>query len=110
MLSQDRDLSKVTKSANANQSIDHLIPAYSGIAKADQAIHDALQNADDAAKAFVYRTIRGSLLIKETNGLSETERQANISLGKEKAVFAANTRIDEGHRESFLDAMNSIAN
>lgn len=108
-LSQDRDLSKVTQSANANKSIDHLLPEYSGIASADQAIHDALKNADNDTKAFVYRTIRNNFLVKDASELSEEERQANISLGMEKATFAANTMLDEGQRKSFLDAMGQIA-
>lgn len=108
-LSQDKDLSKVIQSANANKSIDHLLPEYSGIASADQAIHDALKNADDDTKAFVYRTIRSNFLVKDASELSEEERQANISLGMEKATFAANTMLDEGHRKSFLDAMEQIA-
>lgn len=108
-LSQDRDLSKVIQSANANKSIDHLLPEYSGIASADQAIHDAMKNADDDTKAFVYRTIRNNFLVKNASELSEEERQANISLGMEKAGFAANTMLDDRHRKSFLDAMEQIA-
>lgn len=108
-LSQDRDLSKVIHSANANKTIDHLIPAYSGIASADQAIHDAMKNADNDTKAFVYRTIRNNFLVKDVSELSEEERQEKISLGMEKAAFAANTMLDEKHRKSFLDAMEKIA-
>ena len=109
-LAQDRDISQFIKPAeDGNKSIDHLIPAYSGNAKADQAIHDALKNADDDTKAFVYRTIRNNFLVQDVNGLTEKERQANISLGMEKAAYAANTMIDEGNRDSFLDAMKSIA-
>lgn len=59
-LSQDRDISKVTQSANANKSIDHLLPEYSGIASADQVIHDALKDADNDTKAFVYCIIRSA--------------------------------------------------
>lgn len=109
-LSQDRDISQFIKpSENGNKTIDHLLPAYSGIAKADQAIHDALKNADDDTKSFVYRTIRNNFLVKDASELSEKERQANISLGMEKAAYAANTMLDEEHRKSFLDAMESIA-
>lgn len=109
-LSQDRDISKLIKPVeNGNKSIDHLLPEYSGIASADQAIHDALKNADDDTKAFIYRTIRNNFLVKDASKLTEEERQANISLGMEKATFAANTMLDEGHRKSFLDAMEQIA-
>lgn len=109
-LSQDRDISRLIKPLeNGNKSIDHLVPAYSGIASADQAIHDALKNADNDTRAFVYRTIRNNFLVKDASELSEEERQANISLGMEKATFAANTMLDEGHRKSFLDAMGQIA-
>lgn len=108
-LSQDRDLSKVIQSANVNKSVDHLIPAYSGIAGADQAIHDAMKNADDDTKAFVYRTIRNHFLVKDVSKLTEEERQEKISLGMEKAAFAADTMLDEKHRKSFLDAMEEIA-
>lgn len=110
ILSKDRDISKIIKPLeDGNKSIDHLLPEYSGIARADQAIHDALKNADDDTKAFVYRTIRGSFLVKNASEMTEEERQANISLGMEKATYAANTMIDEGHRKSFLDAMGQIA-
>lgn len=109
-LSQDRDVSKLIKPLeNGNKCIDHLIPEYSGIASADQAIHDALKNADDDTKAFVYRTIRNNFLVKDASELSEEERQANISLGMEKATYTADTMLDEGHRKSFLDAMGQIA-
>lgn len=108
-LSQDRDLSKVTKSANAYHSIDHLIPAYSGISKADHAIHDALKDADDETKGFVYRTIRNNFLIGSASDMTEEERQAKISQGMEKAEYAADNMIDEAHRKSFLDAMGAIA-
>lgn len=83
-LSQDRDLSKVIQSANANKSIGHLIPAYSGIAGADQAIYDAMKNADNDTKAFVYRTIRNNFLVKDVSKMSEEERQEKISQGMEK--------------------------
>ena len=109
-LSQDRDISQFIKPLeDGNKSIDHLLPAYSGNAKADQAIHDALKNADDDTKAFVYRTIRNNFLTQDVSELTEEERQANISLGMEKATYAANTMIDEGSRGSFLDAMKTIA-
>lgn len=81
-LSQDRDISKLIK---------------------------PLKNADDDTKAFVYRTIRNNFLVKDVSELTEEERQANISLGMEKAAYAANTMLDEGHRKSFLDAMGQIA-
>lgn len=109
-LSQDRDISNLIKPLeNGNQSIDHLLPEYSGIASADQAIHDALKNADDDTRAFVYRTIRNNFLVKDASELTEEERQANISLGMEKATLAANTMLDEGQGKRFLDAMEQIA-
>ena len=82
-LSQDRDISKLIKPLeNGNKSIDHLLPEYSGIASADQAIHDALKNADDDTKAFVYRTIRNNFLVKDVSELTEEERHENYIVMK----------------------------
>ena len=57
----------------------------------------------------MYDIIRQNFLIGNSGSMTEEERQANISLGMKKAEYAVENFIPEGSRESFMEAMESIA-
>ncbi len=89
-------------------SLNHL-PTYSGMYGADKAVASALENCSKEEQGFVYGIIRQNFLVKNSKSMTEEERQANISLGMKKAEYAAGNFIPEENRESFLEAMESIA-
>ena len=97
------------------QDIVHLdkragyLPAYSGMYDVDKTISSSLENCSKEEQEFVYDIIRQNFLIGNGNSMSEAERQANISLGMKKAEYAANNFIPENSKNSFLNAMESIA-
>ena len=75
----------------------------------DKTIASALENCSKEEKGFVYDIIRQNFLVKNTNGMTEEERQANISLGMKKAEYAAKNFISSSQSKDFLDAMESVA-
>ncbi len=94
------------------QQIDNTLndlPAYSGLYGADKAVAAALENCSRKEQGFVYDIIRQNFLIENSGSMTPEERQANISLGMKKAEYAAENMISEDSRESFLNAMESIA-
>lgn len=108
---QDMD----AKNAAFQQEIVHLdrsashLPEYSGIYEADKTIATAVENCSKEEQGFVYNIIRQNFLVSNTSSMTEEERQANISLGMKKAEYAAEHFIPAEQKESFLDAMESVA-
>lgn len=97
-----KEIMQVDKSLND-------LPAYSGMYGADKAVASAVENCGKEEQGFVYDIIRQNFLVGNSGSMTEEERQANISLGMKKAEFAAENFISEGSRESFMEAMESIA-
>ena len=85
------------------------LPEYSGLFEVDKMIASALENCSKEEKGFVYDIIRQNFLVKNTNGMTEEERQANISLGMKKAEYAAKNFISSSQSKDSLDAMESVA-
>lgn len=85
------------------------LPEYSGIYEADKTIATAVENCSKEEQAFVYDIVRQNFLVSNSSSMTEEERQANISLGMKKAEYAAEHFIPEEQKESFLDAMESVA-
>ena len=97
-----KDIVQVDRSLNN-------LPAYSGMYGADKAVASAVENCSKEEQGFVYDIIRQNFLIGNSGSMTEEERQANISLGMKKAEYAVENFIPEGSRESFMEAMESIA-
>lgn len=91
-----------------DKSINYL-PQYSGIFNSDKTIATALENCSKEEQSFVYDIIRQNFLVKNSESMTEEERQANISLGMKKAEYAAANFISQDSRDAFLDAMETIA-
>ncbi|MEY8516972.1 hypothetical protein AALC25_08595 [Lachnospiraceae bacterium 29-84] len=91
-----------------DNSLNHL-PEYSGLYGADKAVASALETCGKEEQGFAYDIIRRNFLVGNSSGMTEEERQANISLGMKKAEYASESFIPEEHRKSFLEAMESIA-
>ncbi|MBR1597575.1 MAG: hypothetical protein IJ661_01530 [Lachnospiraceae bacterium] len=91
-----------------DKSLNHM-PEYCGDFNIDKTIASALENCSKEEQAFAYDIIRKNFLVKNTNGMTEDERQANISLGMKKAEYAAESFISEDNRQSFMNAMEAIA-
>ena len=114
-MSQEEMEEKAAKDAAFQKEIVQLdrpticLPEYSGLYGADKAVATAIENAGKEEQAFVYDIIRQNFLIGNSSSMTEEERQANISLGMKKAEYAAQNFISEDNRESFLEAMESIA-
>ncbi|HYH04043.1 MAG TPA: hypothetical protein VEC37_13150 [Bacillota bacterium] len=85
------------------------LPEYSGIYETDKAIATSVENCTKEEQGYVYDIIRENFLIKDSNSMTEEERQANISFGMKKAELVANTFIPEEQRQNFLNAMDIIA-
>ena len=85
------------------------LPAYSGMYGADKAVASAVENCSKEEQGFVYDIIRQNFLVGNSGSMTEEERQANISLGMQKAEYAAENFIPEDSRKLFLEAMESIA-
>lgn len=85
------------------------LPAYSGMYDVDKAISSSLENCSKEEQEFVYDIIRQNFLIGDGSFMSEEERQANISLGMKKAEYAANNFISDDNKNSFLEAMETVA-
>lgn len=84
-------------------------PFYTGYARIDNAITDALKGKSQELKDSVYDIIRSDFLPNNVHGVEEADRLARISLGVEKAEYLAGQFMDAGTRASFMDAMRSIA-
>ncbi len=114
-LSQEELEEKAAKDAAFQKDIIHFdrsvsyLPEYSGIFSADKAVAAAVEKSSKKEQAYVYNIIRQNFLIENSSSMTEEERQANISLGMEKAEYAAENFISDGNRKSFLTAMESIA-
>ena len=108
---QDRE----AKNAEFQKQIVHLdrsanhLPEYSGLFEVDKTIATAVGNCSKEEQAFVYNIIRQNFLVSNTSSMAEEERQANISLGMKKAEYAAEHFIPTEQKDSFLDAMESVA-
>lgn len=115
LISEEEMHSIEAKQAAFNKEIVHFdrsaddLPAYSGMFNEDKAIASAVENSSKEEKAYVYNIIRKNFLIKNINSMTEEKRQENISLGMKKAKYAAENFIPKNQKQSFLDAMESIA-
>lgn len=89
--------------------LGNVAPFRTGYARIDNAITDALRGKSQELKDSVYDIIRSDFLPNNVHGVEETDRLARISLGVEKAEYLANQFIDEASRDSFMEAMKSIA-
>ncbi len=91
-----------------DNKMDYL-PAYSGIYEVDKAIATAVENCSKEEQSFVYNIIRQNFLLDNRGSMTEEERQANISLGMKKAEYVANDFISEDSKNTFLNAMETVA-
>ena len=114
-MTQEQREAAEAKNAAFQEEIQHMdksandLPAYSGMYDADKAVASAVENCSKEEQGFVYDIIRQNFLVENNGSMTEEERQANISLGRKKAEYAAEHFIPENNRESFLKAMESIA-
>lgn len=84
-------------------------PYYTGYARIDNAVTDALRGKSQELKDSVYDIIWNDFLPNDVHGVEETDRLARISLGVEKAEYLAGQFMDEKTKGSFMTAMRSIA-
>ncbi len=84
-------------------------PYYTGYARIDNAITDALKGKSQELKDNVYHIIWNDLLPHNVHGLEESDRLAKIGLGVEKAQYLADQFMDDKTKSSFMEAMRSIA-
>ena len=82
---------------------------YTGYARIDNAIIDALNGKSGELKDDVYDIIRNNLVPHHVHGLEEEDRLALISLGVEKAQYLADQVMDGETKTSFMEAIRSIA-
>lgn len=84
-------------------------PFYTGYARIDNAVTDALKGKSQELKDDVYRIIWDDFLPHNVHGLEEADRLAKIGLGVEKAQYLADQFMDGKTKSSFMEAMRSIA-
>ena len=84
-------------------------PFYTGYARIDNAITDALKGKSQELKDDVYRIIWRDFLPHNVHGMEEADRLAKIGLGVEKAQYLADQFMDDKTKASFMEAMRSIA-
>ena len=84
-------------------------PFYTGYARIDNAITDALKGKSQELKDNVYQIIWKDFLPHNVHGLAESDRLAQIGLGVEKAQYLADQYMDKKTKASFMEAMRSIA-
>lgn len=84
-------------------------PFYTGYARIDNAVTDALKGKSQELKDDVYRIIRDDFLPHNVHGLEEADRLAKIGLGVEKAQYLADQFMDDRTKSSFMEAMRTIA-
>lgn len=87
----------------------HVVPFYTGYARIDNPITDALRGKSKELKLDVYDIICNDFLPNNVHGLEEQDRLALIGLGVEKAQYLADHFLDEKTKASFMEAMRSIA-
>lgn len=91
-----------------DKKANHL-PEYSGIYSVDKMIATSVEKCSKEEQAFVYDIIRQNFLVENNSGMTEEERQANISLGMKKVEYAAQNFIPKDSKETFLEAMETVA-
>lgn len=69
-------------------------PFYTGYARIDNAVTDALKGKSQELKDDVYRIIWDDFLPHNVHGLEEADRLAKIGLGVEKAQYLADQFMD----------------
>ena len=84
-------------------------PYYTGYARIDNAITDALKGKGQELKDNVYNIIWKDLLPHNVHGMEEADRLARIGLGVEKAQYLADQFMDDKTKSSFMEAVRSIA-
>ncbi len=89
--------------------INHVHPFYTGYARIDNAITDALYGKSQELKDNVYDIMWNDLLRHNVHGLEEEDRKALISLGVQKAEYLADQFMDDKTKASFVEAINSVA-
>lgn len=113
MTQEERDAMQARDAAFQKEIVHYdktiALPAYSGMYGADKAIATALENCSKQEQSFVYDIIRQNFLIGNRGLMTEEGRQANISLGMEKAKEAAENFIPQDDKKAFLEAMESVA-
>lgn len=86
-----------------------VVPYYTGYARIDNAITDALCGKSLELKDNVYDIMWNDLLPTNVHGLSETDRKALISLGVQKAEYLADQFMNDKEKDSFMEAIRSVA-
>lgn len=89
--------------------INHVLPYYTGYARIDNAITDALYGKSQELKDNVYNIMWNDLLRHNVHGLEEEDRKALISLGVQKAEYLADQFMDDKTKGSFMEAIRSVA-
>lgn len=84
-------------------------PYYTGYARIDNAITDALHGKSQELKDNVYSIMWNDLLPSNVHGLDEADRKALISLGVQKAEYLADQFMDDKTKSSFMEAIRSVA-
>lgn len=87
----------------------HVTPYYTGYARIDNAITDALYGKSQELKDNVYDIMWNDLLRHNVHGLTEDDRTALISLGVQKAEYLADQFMDDRTKSSFMEAIRSVA-
>lgn len=87
----------------------HVNPYYTGYARIDNAITDALYGKSQELKDNVYDIMWNDLLRHNVHGLEEEDRRALISLGVQKAEYLAEQYMDDKTKASFMEAIRSVA-
>ncbi len=89
--------------------INHVKPFYTGYARIDNAITDALYGKSQELKDNVYDIMWNDLLRHNVHGLEEKDRTALISLGVQKAEYLSDQFMDDKTKASFMEAIRSVA-
>ena len=89
--------------------LHHATPYYTGYARIDNAITDALRGKSQELKDNVYNIMWNDLLRHDVHGLTETDRTALISLGVQKAEYLADHFMDDQTKASFMNAIRAVA-
>lgn len=90
-------------------TINNVHPYYTGHARIDNAITDALYGKSQELKDNVYSIMWNDLLPSNVHGLDEADRTALISLGVQKAEYLADQFMDDKTKDSFMEAIRSVA-
>ena len=90
-------------------ALNNVTPYYTGYARIDNAITDALYGKSQELKDNVYNIMWNDLLPNNVHGLDEAGRTALISLGVQKAEYLAEQFMDDKEKDSFMEAIRSVA-